>query len=187
MCSEQEETGTADTMFILEDGATLSNVIIGPDQAEGVHCLGSCTVENVYWQDVCEDALTAKGPGTVRVVGGGAWAAEDKIIQLNDVVDLDVSYFYAEDYGKVVRSCGNCQPNPSPRTIRVSHSAARGGGPWCGINTNLGDTCAVADTCQSEGKSCDMYEGNDSGDEPSKIGSGNDGVSCFVTNLSEDC
>jgi len=27
-------------MFILEDGATLSNVIIGPDQAEGVHCRG---------------------------------------------------------------------------------------------------------------------------------------------------
>ena len=28
-------------MFILEDGATLSNVIIGPGQAEGVHCKGT--------------------------------------------------------------------------------------------------------------------------------------------------
>lgn len=28
-------------MFILKDGATLSNVIIGPDQAEGVHCQGT--------------------------------------------------------------------------------------------------------------------------------------------------
>jgi hypothetical protein len=27
-------------MFILEDGATLSNVIIGATQAEGVHCKG---------------------------------------------------------------------------------------------------------------------------------------------------
>lgn len=28
-------------MFVLEDGATLSNVILGPGQAEGVHCLGT--------------------------------------------------------------------------------------------------------------------------------------------------
>lgn len=28
-------------MFILEDGATLSNVIIGAGQAEGVHCKGT--------------------------------------------------------------------------------------------------------------------------------------------------
>ena len=28
-------------MFILENGATLSNVIIGKTQAEGVHCKGT--------------------------------------------------------------------------------------------------------------------------------------------------
>ena len=28
-------------MCVLEDGATLSNVILGPGQAEGVHCLGT--------------------------------------------------------------------------------------------------------------------------------------------------
>lgn len=82
-------------------------------------------------------ANIVKGPGTVKVVGGGAWAASDKIIQLNEVVDLDVSYFYAEDYGKVIRSCGNCEPNPSPRNIVVSNSAFNGDGPICGINTNL--------------------------------------------------
>jgi hypothetical protein len=27
-------------MFILEEGATLMNIIIGPNQAEGVHCRG---------------------------------------------------------------------------------------------------------------------------------------------------
>lgn len=31
-------------MFVLEAGATLSNVIIGPDQAEGVHCKGTWLV-----------------------------------------------------------------------------------------------------------------------------------------------
>lgn len=44
-------------MFILENGATLSNVIIGAGQAEGVHCKGTCTLNNVWWADVCEDAM----------------------------------------------------------------------------------------------------------------------------------
>ena len=57
VCKEQKETGEADTIFILEDGATLSNVIIGPNQAEGVHCKGTCTINNVWWEDVCEDAM----------------------------------------------------------------------------------------------------------------------------------
>lgn len=114
-------------------------------------------------RSVCEDAITMKGDGDMVIIGGGAFGAEDKIIQLNAVGSLDLSYFYAEDYGKVVRSCGNCEPNPSPRIITISNSAANGDGPFCGINTNLGDTCTITDSCQSEGKSCDMYEGNDTG------------------------
>lgn len=39
-CGGQNEGGEADTVFVLEDGATLRNVIIGKDQAEGVYCLG---------------------------------------------------------------------------------------------------------------------------------------------------
>jgi len=39
-CSGQNEGGEADTVFVLEDGATLRNVVIGKDQAEGVYCLG---------------------------------------------------------------------------------------------------------------------------------------------------
>ncbi|CAF4777861.1 unnamed protein product [Rotaria socialis] len=34
-CKQQVEGGKADAVFILENGATLKNVIIGPDQAEG--------------------------------------------------------------------------------------------------------------------------------------------------------
>lgn len=44
VCQEQTETGEDDTIFILADGATLSNVIIGPNQAEGVHCRGTWCV-----------------------------------------------------------------------------------------------------------------------------------------------
>lgn len=28
-------------MFLIQEGGTLKNVVIGPNQAEGVHCLGS--------------------------------------------------------------------------------------------------------------------------------------------------
>jgi hypothetical protein len=46
VCRGQTETGESSAMFILEPGATLSNVIIGPDQAEGVHCKGVWYADN---------------------------------------------------------------------------------------------------------------------------------------------
>lgn len=53
-CTGQAEGGNSDAVFILENGATLKNAIIGKDQIEGVHCKGSCNIENVWWVDVCE-------------------------------------------------------------------------------------------------------------------------------------
>jgi hypothetical protein len=50
--------GDADAVFLLESGATLQNVIIGKNQQEGVHCLGPCTLRFVWFEDVCEDAIT---------------------------------------------------------------------------------------------------------------------------------
>ena len=64
-----------DALFELADGATLSNVIIGTPAADGVHCLGTCTLKNVWWQDVGEDAATFKGTSasqTMTIDGGGA-------------------------------------------------------------------------------------------------------------------
>jgi pectate lyase len=52
-CSEGEG-GDSDAVFSVEDGGTLKNAIIGADQIEGVHCQGSCTIENVWWEAVCE-------------------------------------------------------------------------------------------------------------------------------------
>ncbi|EEY14282.1 pectate lyase [Verticillium alfalfae VaMs.102] len=82
-CSGQKEQDEAAAVFILEPGATLRNAIIGPAQAEGVHCRGPCTIENVWWDDVCEDAATFKGAGPRYVRGGGAREASDKVFQHN--------------------------------------------------------------------------------------------------------
>ncbi|OBT72934.1 hypothetical protein VF21_08491 [Pseudogymnoascus sp. 05NY08] len=179
VCAGQTETGEADAMFILEDGATLSNVIIGPNQAEGVHCKGKCTINNVWWSDVCEDAITFKQTsGTSYINGGGAFKAADKIIQFNGRGTVSVKNFYANDYGKVARSCGNCSGNGGPRNFIFDNIRAINGGVICGINTNYGDTCTITNSCQDSGKGCDRYTGNSSGAEPTKIGSGFDGTYC---------
>ena len=43
---EGYEGGDADAVFILGNGATLKNAIIGKDRNDGVHCKGSCTIES---------------------------------------------------------------------------------------------------------------------------------------------
>jgi hypothetical protein len=45
-CGGQAEGGSKDAVFQIANGGTLKNVIIGADQNEGVHCLGSCTIES---------------------------------------------------------------------------------------------------------------------------------------------
>ncbi|KIM29199.1 polysaccharide lyase family 3 protein, partial [Serendipita vermifera MAFF 305830] len=71
-CQGQTETGEEDAVFILASGATISNVIIGSAQAEGIHCRGPCTLKNIWWADVCEDAATFKqtGSGDVSYIIG---------------------------------------------------------------------------------------------------------------------
>jgi pectate lyase len=53
-CDTDADTGSDSAVFILENGASLSNVIIGENQLEGVHCKGSCTLTNVWFRKVCE-------------------------------------------------------------------------------------------------------------------------------------
>lgn len=48
------DTGSKNAVFILEDGATIEDVIIGANALEGIHCLGKCTVRRAWFRDVCE-------------------------------------------------------------------------------------------------------------------------------------
>ncbi|KAH7305878.1 pectate lyase [Stachybotrys elegans] len=180
-CQGQSETGEKDASFILEDGAVLSNVIIGASSGEGVHCKGSCTLNNVWWADVCEDAATFKmSSGTATVNGGGAFKAADKVFQFNGKGTLNIKDFFVKDYGKLVRSCGNCKNNVGPRIINISGAIAKSGGDLCGVNENYGDRCTITNTCQDKGKNCVRYQGNSSGKEPTKLGSGHDGKTCIL-------
>ncbi|WP_221886891.1 pectate lyase [Streptomyces sp. WAC00469] len=170
----------------LADGAVLKNVIIGAPAADGIHCLGSCTLQNVWWEDVGEDAATFKGPSSsavYTVTGGGARKASDKVFPFNGAGTLRVTQFQVEDFGKLVRSCGNCKTQYR-RTIFVSDvDVAAPGKAIVGINQNYGDTATLSririhGDSSKKIKPCVRYEGNDDGDEPAEIGSGPDGTYC---------
>ncbi|GIJ90593.1 hypothetical protein Asppvi_009554 [Aspergillus pseudoviridinutans] len=173
-CTGQKEGGDKDAVFILEDGATLKNAIIGADQIEGVHCMGSCTIQNVWWTDVCEDALTLKGSGsgTHRIIGGGARSADDKVIQHNSGGKVIIQDFTVQDFGKLYRSCGNCKKQ-FKRSVEISGIKASSGKALVGINSNYGDTASISGCAGSVKEICVEYEGTDNNSkEPAKKGSG---------------
>ncbi|KAI5799384.1 pectate lyase C [Pyronema domesticum] len=173
------EGGDADAVFHIQSGGTLQNVIIGSAQTEGVHCLGPCTIRNVWWEDVCEDALTIKQTsGTSYIIGGGARNAADKVIQHNGGGTVSVTDFFVSNFGKLYRSCGNCSTQYK-RTFVATGVVAESGSSLAGINTNYGDKATIKNTCTAGVTDiCQRYTGNNSGDEPTKTGSGNDGTYC---------
>ncbi|MBZ4017524.1 pectate lyase [Streptomyces purpurogeneiscleroticus] len=175
-----------DPIFKLKDGAVLKNVVIGSPAADGVHCSGSCTLQNVWWEDVGEDAATFKGTSsgaTYTVTGGGAKKADDKVFQFNGAGKLNITGFQVADFGKLVRSCGNCSTQYK-RTISVNDvDVTAPGTSLVGINTNYGDTATLRSIrihgdSSKKIKPCVRYTGNDDGDEPVETGSGPDGTYC---------
>ncbi|OWZ11983.1 Pectate lyase, partial [Phytophthora megakarya] len=119
-CSGGE--GQKDTaVFLVEAGGTLKNAIIGKNQKEGVHCdYHDCTIENVWWDDVCEDALSIKGgsaSSVTTVTNCGARYAEDKVVQHNGQGTVKIKGFFAQEFGKLYRSCGTCGNIPRKVTV----------------------------------------------------------------------
>ncbi|MEU6258215.1 pectate lyase [Streptomyces sp. NPDC047043] len=173
-------------IFELADGATLKNVIIGTPAADGVHCKGSCTLQNVWWLDVGEDAASFKGKSssaTYRVIGGGAKNADDKVLQFNGAGKLTVTGFQVENFGKLVRSCGNCKTQ-FKRTIVLSDiDVTAPGKAIVGVNANYGDTATLSKIrihgdSKKKIKTCVRFKGNNTGKEPTEIGTGADGTTC---------
>ena len=171
-CNTDDDTGSASPVFILENGASISNVIIGKNQLEGVHCKGACTLKNVWFRDVCEDAISALGSGNVLIEGGGAQEAKDKVVQHNGRGTVTIKNYTVVNVGKVYRSCGNCSGNGGPRKVVISGlKANKVNSDVVGINSNYGDTATVSGSCgQSVKKVCQEFKGIDkkttSGESP---------------------
>ncbi|KAF6813101.1 pectate lyase c [Colletotrichum sojae] len=171
-CSNQKEGGSKDAVFIIKAGGTLKNAIIGKNQAEGVHCDGHCTLEFVWFEDVCEDAISIKNDKAGAqswIIGGGAYHASDKVIQHNGCGTVNVINYYVEDYGKLYRSCGNCK-SQCKRNVYLEGVTAKNGGELAGINSNYKDTATLKNVCSDAKTKCQMYSGCAGGCEPKKAG-----------------
>ncbi|MFC8915541.1 pectate lyase [Streptomyces sp. NPDC057116] len=173
-------------LFELADGAVLKNVIIGTPAADGVHCKGSCTLQNVWWLDVGEDAATFKGTSasaTYKVIGGGAKKADDKVLQFNGAGKLTVTGFRVEGFGKLVRSCGNCKTQYKRTIVLHDIDVTAPGKSIVGVNQNYGDTATLSKIrihgdAKKKIKTCVRFKGNNTGKEPTQLGSGPDGTAC---------
>ncbi|MER5344382.1 pectate lyase [Streptomyces mirabilis] len=181
--SQDEDQGP---ILELAAGTVLKNVIIGAPAADGIHCLGSCTLQNVWWEDVGEDAATFLGSSSSNVYtvsGGGAKEAGDKVFQFNGAGTLNVSNFAVQTFGTFVRSCGNCKTQYK-RAINLNGiEATYKGSKLVGINTNYGDSAtlkAIKIVGDSSKKiiPCQKYIGNNTGAEPTTNGTGPDGTYC---------
>ncbi len=90
-----------DPVFVLEDGATIKNVVLGFPAADGIHTEGDANLYNIHWEDIGEDALTVEGSGTVVLDGGSAYKGADKTFQINAGQHLQGLEFQGQRCGQV--------------------------------------------------------------------------------------
>jgi pectate lyase C len=95
-----------DPVFRIENGATLKNVVIGQNGADGVHVYNGGTIDNVRWLNVGEDALTVKTSGTVNIRNVTGVDADDKFFQINAASTVNVSNCIIQNAGKALRQNG---------------------------------------------------------------------------------
>ncbi|MDF3064625.1 MAG: pectate lyase [Polyangiaceae bacterium] len=172
-------------LFVVKAGGTLKNVIIGAPAADGIHCEGSCTIENVWWEDVGEDAITLSGGSSsnvYRISNSGAKKATDKVIQHNGGGTVYVKNFLVEDFGKLYRSCGNCGDQYQRKSEFDTILANGTKGVLAGVNEKYEDSAKFTSIfATAPMKICERYDGNDTGDEPKSLGTGADGKYCVYS------
>jgi hypothetical protein len=147
------ETGEGQkTVFEVEHGVTVKNLIIAGGQGglyagNGIVCKGDCTLDHVYWEDVCEDAATLTKDGATMTLNHViALKASDKVFQhnakANSKIEVYNSYIY--DFGKLWRSCGDCTNNGGPRHLVIDNvKVEKVNGAVAGANQNYGDTVEI--------------------------------------------
>ena len=173
-----------DPMFEVANGGTIQNLIIDAPAGDGIHCLGSCTIRNVWWNDVGEDAatfLSSSSSANYLVDGGGAKSGADKVFQHNGAGTVTIKNFQVYSSGKLYRACGNCSTSYK-RNVVMDGITARSTGVLAGINSNWGDTARFSRiTVYGSTTICERYKGVPKGSEPTKIGEGPDGTYCLYS------
>ncbi|KAL4151529.1 hypothetical protein PRNP1_008471 [Phytophthora ramorum] len=159
-------------VFVVQAGATLSNVIIAG--GGGVYCeLHNCALVNVWFKDSIQSGLHINsGTGITTITGGGARNVAHRVIygQASGTVVVSGG-FYMENSGRLFESCGTCGPvkrgiivdgvvsvNPTAELIRV--------------NANYNDRGTISKasiTTSTKYPVCTRFNG---GATPKKVGNG---------------
>jgi pectate lyase len=181
-------------VILVKDGGVVKNVTLAAGAAaDGIHCEGNCTLQNVTWADVCEDAATMKGGSgkKMTVTGGSAKNANDKIFQHNGIgSNVTISGFTVNgSNGKLWRSCGNCT-SQGKRTVNMSNITVNGtlSSGLAGVNSNYGDVATIRSVrwkgyVDGRNEVCVAYKGilkSQGGDAP-KLGPQWNTTSCNVS------
>lgn len=120
------------------------------------------------------------------VNGGGARNADDKVFQHNGGGTVSVKNFLVKNVGKVYRSCGNCGTQHARRSNFQNLRIEGGLSVVAGVNRNFGDATVIQDSCivgGSSSKICWVYDGNNNGNEPTKVASGPTGTVCAAVGV----
>lgn len=136
------------------------------DVNESDQSAGSCTLTNVWFRDVCEDAISVLGTGDATITGGGAQEAIDKVVQHNGAGTVTIKDYTIVNAGKLYRSCGDCTNNESksPRKVVVENVRAFGlTSDLIGINSNFGDEATISGSCGQTKTVCQEYKGVNKG------------------------
>lgn len=145
-CSTGDQSST-DPILEVADGGSVKNVIFGKRVGDGIHCKGSCTIENVWFQYVCDDAITMLGGSgkTMTIRNSGFKRARDKTVQHNGTGStVVIDNVYVETAGKLYRSCGEgC--SGGARNATISNVTAIALSQVAGVSTN--DKATLSNIC----------------------------------------
>ncbi|PKM18592.1 MAG: hypothetical protein CVV11_14930 [Gammaproteobacteria bacterium HGW-Gammaproteobacteria-15] len=141
--------GDGQSAVIILKNATIKNAKFAQGRSsKGIWCeSGTCNVDNVTFDEVCEDAVSTRKDGVTLNIKNSTFknvmskdksygGKPDKFIQVNGKnvkVNIENSNFHivpasgsvpdkiTGKAGKVVRTCGNCSGNEGPRTITMKN------------------------------------------------------------------
>jgi Pectate lyase len=157
-CTTGDQSSTKAIMEIA-DGGTVKNVIFSAHVGDGIHCLGTCTIDNVWFQFICDDAITMLGGSgkTATITNSGFKGARDKTIQHNgNGSTVVIDNVYSEIAGKLYRSCGQGCSSSDKRTAQISNVVAIGVDQVAGVSTN--DKATLSNVCAyRSGTLCKTY------------------------------
>jgi hypothetical protein len=172
-CANGDQSST-EPLITVQNGGSVRNVVMGNNIGDGIHCLGSCTIENVWFPYVCDDAITILGSGTVTIRNSGFKNARDKTIQHNGSATVTLQNIYVETAGKLYRSCGEGCESSASRRATIDGVYAIGVDQIAGVSSN--DTVTLRNICSHRTFSmCSIYDPGTSDETENGVNQSNEG------------